>query len=204
MIAATVRKLWWTIFAIIVLLMAAPASAQIYRWTDERGVSHYAEGLDSVPERYRSQAVPLGLQNRHAPEPTAAVPTTQDTIVRFAPGRHILVDVRLNDSASARLILDTGSGQTMISPRALVAAGVSLTRGAQNVKRRGIVKDAYADAQRVVLDSLELGTARATRMAVNAYDMDWTGVDGLLGQDFLGRFKVTIDPTGGVVTISAK
>ncbi len=49
---------------------AHPATAEYFRWIDDRGVSHYAEGLDSVPERYRAGAVPLGLR-RAAPEPPA-------------------------------------------------------------------------------------------------------------------------------------
>jgi Domain of unknown function (DUF4124) len=37
-------------------LWPAPAWAQMYRWTDEQGGLHYSQGIDSVPERFRSRA----------------------------------------------------------------------------------------------------------------------------------------------------
>lgn len=185
--------------------VALPAAAQIYRWTDERGNAHYTEGLANVPERYRSRAAPLGLRN--APSPPTAGPAgspTGQTLIRFSPGRHIVVNARVNGSASCRLILDTGAGGTLISPRVLAAAGVSLTRGARSARTRGIAKDVEVDVQRVVVDSIEVGEARVERLVVSAYDMEIPDVDGLLGQDFLTRFNVTIDPGAGIVKLGAK
>jgi hypothetical protein len=37
----------------VLVLLAADAGAQTYRWVDEKGVVHYAQGIDNVPERYR-------------------------------------------------------------------------------------------------------------------------------------------------------
>ena len=108
----------------------APVDAQIYRWVDDNGVPHFADGIDSVPDRYRSRATPLGLKNEPAPPPGAAGEKSGPsggTTIRFTPGQRILVDVRINGSASARLLLDTGADRTLISPRALVAAGVQIT-----------------------------------------------------------------------------
>ena len=42
------------------------------------------------------------------------------------------------------------------------------------------------------------------RMAVNAYDMGARDMEGLLGQDFLGHFNVSIDPTLGIVTLKPR
>lgn len=184
------------------------ASAQFFRWVDDGGNSHYAEGIDNVPARYRSSAVPLGLRN--APPSSAPTPGSEthaagaETVIRFIPGRHIVVDARINNSASVKLILDTGAGGTMISPRALAAAGISLTRGARAAKSRGIAKDVEVDVSYVAVDSLAVGSARVGRMMVQSYDMDWQGVEGLLGQDFLGNFNVNIDPSSGVVKLIKK
>ncbi|MGH7326543.1 MAG: aspartyl protease family protein [Candidatus Rokuibacteriota bacterium] len=192
-----------------VLLMdagvALPAAAQIYRWTDERGNAHYTEGLANVPERVRSRAVPLGLRNDPS-TPTAAPAGSPpgETVIRFLPGRHIVVSARVNGSASCRLILDTGAGGTLISPRVLAAAGVSLTRGVRSARTRGIAKDVEVEVQQVVVDSIEVGDARVERLVVSAYDMEMPDVDGLLGQDFLTRFNVSIDPGAGIVKLGAK
>lgn len=39
-----------------------PGGSQVgmVRWTDDRGRVHYSQGMDSVPLKYRSKAVPLG------------------------------------------------------------------------------------------------------------------------------------------------
>jgi len=204
MIAAMFRAL---LVALVVLAAAwpAPAFAQIYRWLDERGNAHYAEGIDNVPQRYRSSAQPLGLRNAPpSAAPAAPEAAGQETIIRFVPGRHIIVDARINGSASTKLILDTGASGTLISPRALAAAGVSLTRGTRVGKTRGIAKDAEVEVTQVAIDSLEVGSARVGRMLVASYDMDMQDVEGLLGQDFLGQFNVNIDPSAGVVKLTRR
>jgi len=185
---------------------AGPADAQFFRWTDERGVNHYAEGLDSVPERYRGVARPLGYRNTPS-TPTSGVteaPKAAETVIRFTPGRHIVVDARVNGAASAKLILDTGAGSTLISPRVLAAAGVSLTRGTTAARTRGVASGTDVDVQLVQIDSLAVGEARAGRMVVSSYEMHMPEVDGLLGQDFLARFNVQIDPAAGIVKLSPK
>lgn len=39
---------------------ASPSTSGLYRWADDRGQVHYSQGLNSVPEQFRSRAVPLG------------------------------------------------------------------------------------------------------------------------------------------------
>ncbi len=185
------------------------ARAQIYRWVDEHGTPHFAEGIDSVPRQYRGSAAPLPLRNSPAAPSTSATgaPTATagaGTEIRFVPGKHILVDARINGSASVKLILDTGAAGTLISPRALAAAGVSLSRGTRTARTRGVARDVEVEVTQVVVDSLEVGEARVERMVVASYEMDMSDAEGLLGQDFLGRFNVTIDSSAGVVKLTKK
>jgi hypothetical protein len=184
-------------------LGAGLAEAQIYHWVDERGVAHYTEGIDRVPQRYRATAVPLGFRNRPSPpptsDPTVAPGPAGATVIRFTPGQRIMVDARVNGSARVRLLLDTGADGTLISPRALAAAGVSLTR---TLGRRTIHGVTGADQiDYVLVESLEVGEARVGQLAVAAYEMREFDGDGLLGRDFLDRFTVTIDSTQGLVTL---
>lgn len=193
--------------AALVAAALGPAEAQIYRWTDERGTSHYVDGLDNVPERYRSQAAPLGLRNKPAP-PASKTEGAGDgapaggATIRFTPGKPIFVDARVNGTAPVRLVLDTGADRTLLSPRALAAAGVSLTRGTRSGQIVGVT--GTAEIQVVVIDSLEVGAARVGRLAVSAHDMSDPGHDGLLGRDFLDQFNVSIDSGRGVVTLTPK
>jgi hypothetical protein len=202
------RRAGVPLLALITMLAAAttPAAAQFVRWTDERGNVHYGEGLDRVPERYRESAQPLGYRNAPAPAPSAAAAAepTRETVIRYTPGQHIIVDARVNGGTYAKLILDTGAGSTLISPRVLAAAGVSLTRGTTRARTRGVASGTDVDVQLVQIDSLAVGDARVGRMVVSAYEMQMNDVDGLLGQDFLARFNVQIDPTQGIVKLSPK
>ncbi len=49
-------------------LLAAPAGAQLYKWTDENGRLHVTDDLNQIPERYRSQ-VPSGSTSAGRPAP---------------------------------------------------------------------------------------------------------------------------------------
>jgi hypothetical protein len=204
------RRAWapWLIGSVMAtLVLTGPASAQIFKWTDERGNSYYTEGLDNVPERFRATAVPLGLRNKPA-EPAAT--TARETspaasggaTIRYTPGRPIMVDVRINGTGSARLLLDTGADRTLISPRALAAAGVGLTRPIATGQMAGVT--GTDQVQYVVVDSLQIDEARVARMPVAAYEMPQAQGDGLLGRDFLDRFVLNIDSARGVVTLTPK
>ena len=61
-----------------------------------------------------------------------------------------------------------------------------------------------AQVQSVPVESIEVGAAKVDRLVVISHDIDQSGVDGLLGRDFLDQFTVTIDNAQGVVTLSPK
>lgn len=196
----------WLGCGLVLLIVASawPAEGQYYRFVDERGVPHYVEGIDNVPERFRSRAVPL--EYRRSPPPTPAPPTgapgaTGSATIRYTPGERITVEALINGATSARLLLDTGADRTLISPRTLVAAGVSL---AQGVTAPVLGVGGTADAPQVPITSLEVGEARMGPMRVVALDLGQPGLDGLLGRDFLDQFRVTLDAAAGVVTIAPR
>lgn len=190
----------------LVAVFAARAAAEIYKWVDDNGVPHFADGIDSVPDRYRSRATPVGLKNE--PGSTAGASTTKagpsgGTTINFTPGQRILVDVKINGSGGTRLMLDTGADRTLVSPRALQAAGVRLTGATASGQIVGATGSDRIDF--VAVDSIEIGDARVGRMMVGAFNLPTADVgDGLLGRDFLDQFNVNIDSGKGVVTLSPK
>ena len=188
------------VVALLLVAPSAPADAQIYRWVDERGVPHYADGIDRVPERYRARLTPLEL--RHAPVSASAPGATgPGAEIKFTKGQAIIVDATINGRTSAKLILDTGADRTVISPRVLETAGVPLTQGSPG-EIRGATGTARVQA--AALDSLEVGGAKVSELLVIAHDIGERTVDGLLGRDFLDQFKVSIDSDTGVVTLAPK
>jgi len=188
------------VVALLLVASSAHADAEIYRWVDERGVPHYADGIDRVPERYRAKVAPLELRNApmSANAPGASGPGAE---IKFTKGQPIIVDATLNGRTSAKLILDTGADRTVISPRVLETAGVPLTQGPPG-QIRGAT--GTASVQGAALDSLEVGGARVSELVVIAHDIEERTVDGLLGRDFLDQFKVSIDSDTGIVTLAPK
>lgn len=185
--------------------LPAPAWAQMYRWTDDQGSPHYTQGLDSVPDRFRSKAQMMAFPERPAaPTPSGALAdsaTAGATKIPFTPGKPIMVTAKVNGGGSAKLMLDTGASVTVINPRVLASMGIGSSQGL-----RGSVKGATgsADVLFVPVQSIEVGNARSGPLRVAAHDVDLTQGDGLLGRDFLDQFTVTIDSTAGVVTLAPK
>jgi aspartyl protease len=184
------------------------ARAEIYRYVDERGQSYYVDGLENVPERFRRAATPIGMRNLPAP-PAGSTSAAGGgakpagaAVIKYTPGQRILVDVRINGSYFARLLLDTGADRTMISPRTLQAAGVSITRPVATGQITGATGTDKIDY--VVVDSLEVGEARVGKMPVGSYELAGAGGEGLLGRDFLDQFKVTMDAAAGEVHLAPK
>ena len=180
-------------------------SAQMYRWTDDQGGTHYSQGIDSVPDRFRSKAQLLAYPER--PTAPAASPSPeggeapQVTRIPFTPGKAITVTAKINGGGSAQLMLDTGASVTVINQRVLAAMGIG-SREALRGSVRGATGS--ADVLFVPVQSIEGGGARSGPLRTVSHDVELGQGDGLLGRDFLDQFTVNIDSTAGVVTISPK
>jgi predicted aspartyl protease len=202
MIDAMMRR---AALALTLTLLATPAIAEIVKYTDDSGTNHYVEGIESVPQQYRTRALPLGLNNDGkavAPSGglTSLTPKGGATIT-YAPGQRIMVNATVNGNTPAQLLLDTGADRTMINPRVLAAAGVSLTRPVASAVVSGVAGS--QEMQFVTINSLEVAGASVGKLTVAAHGIDGAG-DGLLGRDFLDHFSVNIDSAKGVVTLTPK
>ncbi len=198
------------LIALGVGVLAEPqsASAQMYRWTDEQGESHFTQGIESVPLRFRPRAVMMG-DNMQPPGggPSVRAATGEaappgGARIPFTPGQKIMVEVRVNGRGPARLLLDTGADGTLINPAVLSALGVSY-RGARPGRGKGI--GGTIDAYLVRVESIEVGQAKYGPLMVISHDMGWgLDYDGLLGRDFLDNFTITIDNGAAVLVLTPK
>jgi predicted aspartyl protease len=201
------RRAAYLVGLAVLPLSAAPAWAQMYRWTDDQGGVHYTQGLDSVPDRLRLKAQMMVFPERPAAPAPAAVASPAEsaaaaaTKIPFTPGKPIMVTAKVNGGSAANLMLDTGASVTVINPRILAGMGIGSSQAL-----RGSVKGATgsADVLFVPIQSIEVGSARSGPLRIAAHDVDLSQGDGLLGRDFLDQFKVTIDSAAGIVTIAAK
>lgn len=187
---------------VITLLLPNGAAAQMYRWMDDRGSVHYSEGIDSVPERYRSGAVTLPY-HKLPPTPETKAPEESPGVTRipFTPGTPILVQAKINGAGPLTLLLDTGADRTVVAPLPLWRLGIS-TRNVPRGEITGVTGATAADMVRV--NSVEVGAARVGPLTIVAHDTDLRNADGLLGRDFLDQFTLTIDGKAGVVTLAPK
>ncbi len=111
---------------------SVPAS-DMYKWTDENGVMHFATSLTEVPERYRDQITTI--KGNPAPatssQPASEIPPADEPLQppvdelelrRFevpyeheGSARRVIIPVTFNDSVTAQMALDTGSPGLVIS-----------------------------------------------------------------------------------------
>jgi hypothetical protein len=167
-------------------VVAAPASAQLYRWTDPAGTDHYTTDLGAIPPAHRDGATDIGAPT---PGPPPAPPPPAAGISIPYTGGPVVVDAWLN-GVPLRLLLDTGADRTLIAPSAMARAGFSVA-DAPAVRIRGVTGDAVAPL--VSVPRLDLGSTRVGPLAVVVHPLTAPGVDGLLGRDVLDAFTLTVD-----------
>jgi len=192
----------WTIaFILIFMLLPGLALGDIYYWMDDQGTQHYTTRLESIPEPYRSKAIPLPLPTS-PPVPPEITPRSSPrgvAKISFTPGSPVLVSVKINGGGPITLILDTGADRTMVAPSALSRLGISFENALRGVVR-GVTGASYVEA--VWVNSVEIEEARVGPLLIIAHDADLKGAEGLLGRDFLANFNVTIDTKERIVTLA--
>ena len=192
----------WTIaFILIFMLLPGLALGDIYYWMDDQGTQHYTTRLESIPEPYRSKAIPLPLPTS-PPVPPEITPRPSPkglTKIPFTPGSPVLVSAKINGGGPITLILDTGADRTMVAPSALSRLGISFENALRGVVR-GVTGASYVEA--VWVNSVEIEEARVGPLLIIAHDADLKGAEGLLGRDFLANFNVTIDTKERIVTLA--
>jgi len=121
-----------------------------------------------------------------------AVPT-------FRVGQTFVVQVRLNGTRDAKLILDTGAEISLLSHDVVLDLGLFPTSTTPTVTLNTVSGTVRADV--LIVDSMAVGGAEAHHVAVAVHDLPEAppGVDGLLGLTFLNNFLVTLDPQHGTL-----
>jgi hypothetical protein len=176
-----------TTVATALTLLTSPASAQLYRWTDAAGTTHYTTDAATIPPAHRDSAQDIGAPT---PGPVLTPPPAPPAgVVVPYTGGPVVVDASLN-GAPLRLVLDTGADRTLISPAAMVRAGVDVSRG-RAVHIQGVTGDAVATL--VTVPRLDLAGTRVGPVSVVVHTLAGQSVDGLLGRDVLDAFTLTVD-----------
>jgi predicted aspartyl protease len=186
----------------LLLLMAGPAGAQLYQWTDAEGVVRYTNDPATIPPAYREAARDIGSPRPRPPEPRSPEPrpAVESTVIPFTAGGPIRAAVSLNGTPLS-LMVDTGADRTVIAPAALARAGFEAA-GGREVHIQGVTGSAAA--REVVVERLDLAGTRVGPLTVIAHDIGVGGVDGLLGRDVLDTFTLTIDAAAGRAVLTPR
>jgi predicted aspartyl protease len=112
-------------------------------------------------------------------------------------GNEFYVSCKLNGH-SASLIVDTGAGRTVIASAMLRSLGLPLTKGEENIY--GMMGSAGKSIQAGEIKDFQVGPYQGGAHPVGAWDFSHfatavraSGMDGLLGIDFLHRHQAVID-----------
>jgi clan AA aspartic protease (TIGR02281 family) len=138
-----------------------------------------------------------GMQEAEPPVPLTEVAG----IPLHRSGHHFLVDARPNNARSIRLLIDTGASLTILTPDTLERLGIHYTNtGRTNVftTANGLVR-----APVYTLDALSVGDWQVSRLEIGVLDLGGgSGIDGLLGMNFLLHFQFYIDQNDALLRLS--
>lgn len=141
---------------------------------------------------------PAGTEDQDgASPPTDAAPPGTVRVPIGRSGKSLIVQVRLNGTRDARLILDTGADVTILSHALALDLGIFPSASLSTVTLNTVGGQVRADVVRV--GSVSVGEAEARDVLAVIHDLPDapTGIDGLLGLTFLDRFVVTVDAQKG-------
>jgi aspartyl protease family protein len=123
----------------------------------------------------------------------------EETLVNLRrAGGSWIAEVQLNGSRTARFVVDTGASACVISPELAGDLGIRPGPGAETIPMQ--VVGGVTAGPRITLASVRVGDAEVENVAAVIHSIG-PGIEGLLGNSFLGRFTVTVDPGRGVLIL---
>ena len=113
--------------------------------------------------------------------------------VQFVAGRTMVaVSATVNHATTFILLVDTGAQRTIISTAAAQLLGVDLARPLRREGLAGVGRTLPVPVVR--LDHLQVGGAGAGPIEASVFDLPpLFACDGLIGLNFLRRFRVTLE-----------
>jgi len=202
----------WIISVIILLAILVPSSyGQMYRWVDEKGTVHFTDDLSTIPEKYRSGAETrkptketsspeMKDSSTVSPASETALPSEPEgaEVDLFRKGEIWMTNVLLNGRIERNLIVDSGASFILINPQ--IARELDITADENTPLIPMATVSGYILVPLVTLKSVRVGKAEAQDVEAVVYALP-SGGDGLLGNSFLNRYRVTLDAVQGKMTL---
>lgn len=179
----------------------AVSLTRLHRWLEAVEAYETVLRLDPPPEL--AAAAREGLH--------AVTPLTRPTRSRPDPGNSVIslgrslggwvTDVVVNGTQKGRFLVDTGASVCVISPELAKTLGNHAGSDAPTVTLQTL--SGRTTGPLVTIPSLRVGDAEArdVRAVIHA---PGPGIDGILGNSFLSRYTVTLDPEEGVLSLRSR
>lgn len=201
-------------FLILTILMALalPASAEMYKWVDEKGTVHFTDDISSIPEKYRedveerktSKETPdQEVREKPAPAPAQKSSEPEGFEVNLVRRSELwLSEVTLNNRLRSFFIVDTGASFTVINSQMAKELGLSIDETTPFIPIYTASQLIFTPL--VTLKSIRVGEAEVENIDVLIHNLP-SNAAGLLGNSFLNKFRVVLDSAQGKMTLfSAK
>jgi clan AA aspartic protease (TIGR02281 family) len=120
----------------------------------------------------------------------AAPAEPHETVVPLEHGLGVWIAQVVVNGRSARFLVDTGSSVTLISPRLAADLGIARDPGPATVELSTL--GGRTTGAPATLASLRVGDLELTDAPVVLHEPG-PGLDGILGNTFLSRYRVTVD-----------
>ncbi len=210
-------RLILNLFSITTLLavFSTGIASEYYKWIDKDGTIHISDSLAGVPQKYRdqiksesfsdpNQSTPESKDLDKAPDPEETTPKgkgEEDRIKRIevsylahgADGaKRIIIPVRLNDSVTAQMALDTGAPGMIIWSSLAERLGIfRQDEGKLRVMAGGI--GGRVPAIRTIIDKVQVSGAEGRFVPTTVTPPISNSFEGLIGMDFMSNYSVEID-----------
>jgi clan AA aspartic protease (TIGR02281 family) len=178
------------------------ALMRLSRWQEASTALQAALRLSPSPEI--EQPAREGLRSLapllREPAPQRAVP--DDTAVTLRRiGGNWFAQVRVNNARTARFLVDTGATTCVISPDLAGALDIRPNRHSSPVALQTI--SGLTSGHVVTIPSLRVGDVEAQDVMAVVHEVG-PSMDGILGNTFLSRFTVTLDPERGLLRLTSR
>jgi len=171
-------------------------SAAVYRWKNGKGQMHYS----SRPPTTSVKNLEVKQGDRWYPysgleTPVPDTKKVSQAIVNYNKQNAVIViRVTINNKIEKSFAVDTGASYTVISSE--VAQALNLTPNPEIPPITLQTANGRIQAPLVNLESLTVGNLTTHNVAAAVHEVDdSSNIAGLLGLNFLNRFRMTVDST---------
>ncbi len=189
------------------LLFGSLAYGDVYKWVDEKGTLHFTDDLSKIPEKYRPEVETIKKPKEKETikvSPPDSMGKTSSSILQQEepPGYEVplirkyeifLAEVVLNERLKQYFVVDTGASFTLISHQTATELGIPIDETTPFLRVSSVSHILLTPL--ITLKSIRVGKAEVQDVEALVYTMP--NYQGLLGNSFLNKFKVTIDSLNG-------